>query len=237
MRITAVGFDMGHTLISYDSPLNWNSLYAGALGEVMKKLSIEITSERMETGRKILSAYNTRLHPRETEVSSDVIMGELLSGWNIPLCPQCILQAEDSFFEFFRTGSAPFPDVEPALSTLRDRGLAMGVLTDVAYGMESRYARQDMEPIEEFISALLTSVDIGYRKPNTAGYLKIARMLDSAPSAMLFVGDEEKDIIGAKRCGMIPVLINRTPEDRQYGQQYTIESLAQLPDLLTRISG
>jgi putative hydrolase of the HAD superfamily len=46
-----------------------------------------------------------------------------------------------------------------------------------------------------------------------------------------FVGDEKKDIECAKNAGAISVLINRTDEEKNYGQDYTIQSLTELLNL------
>ena len=43
--------------------------------------------------------------------------------------------------------------------------------------------------------------------------------------------DEKKDIECAKNAGAISVLINRTDEEKNYGQDYTIQSLTELLNL------
>ena len=40
-----------------------------------------------------------------------------------------------------------------------------------------------------------------------------------------FVGDEKKDVECAKNAGAIAVLINRTDEEKNFGQDLTIRSL------------
>lgn len=72
----------------------------------------------------------------------------------------------------------------------------------------------------------ITSVDVGYRKPNSAGYLKLLESLEISPDEMIFIGDEEKDMIGAKKLGIASALINRSKETKDFGQDYTLESLS-----------
>ena len=50
-------------------------------------------------------------------------------------------------------------------------------------------------------------------------------------SKVIFVGDEEKDILCAKNAGAYAVLINREKTDQQYGQDAEIHSLDELLDL------
>lgn len=49
---------------------------------------------------------------------------------------------------------------------------------------------------------------------------------------MIFIGDEEKDIIGAKKLGIVSALINRSKEIKDFGQDYTLESLSGIFSIL-----
>lgn len=48
---------------------------------------------------------------------------------------------------------------------------------------------------------------------------------------IVFVGDEEKGIVCAKNTGAISVLINRSDEEKDYGQDHTIRRLDELFDI------
>lgn len=84
----------------------------------------------------------------------------------------------------------------------------------MAYGMDNAFSLEDIAVLSDFIDIAITSVDVGYRKPNSAGYLKLLDSLGVYSDEMIFVGDEEKDIIGAKKAGIVSVLINRSKEKR-----------------------
>ena len=45
---------------------------------------------------------------------------------------------------------------------------------------------------------------------------------------MIFIGDEDKDIIGARKLGIASALINRSKEKKDFGQDYTLESLSDI---------
>lgn len=49
-----------------------------------------------------------------------------------------------------------------------------------------------------------------------------------APGEMMFVGDEKKDIECALNAGAASVLINRTDDVKEYGQDITIHSMDEL---------
>ena len=55
----------------------------------------------------------------------------------------------------------------------------------------------------------------------------------SAPAREIaFVGDEIKDVQCAKNAGAVSVLINRTGETKDYGQDYEIKDLQEIIPLI-----
>ena len=52
------------------------------------------------------------------------------------------------------------------------------------------------------------------------------------PSELVFAGDEKKDIECAHNAGTKGILINRTDEDKEFGQDHTINDLSGLLSLL-----
>lgn len=217
--IKAIGFDVGHTLIKYDNPLNWSSLY----GEALKSCGIDVSDSMIDAATKVFMKYNTRIHPREIEVTSDVIFGEILDVWRMPNID--IIGLKSKFYSFFQTSAAPYDDAVSALSSLKRKGVKTGILTDVAYGMDDEYSLKDIAPLAEFIDIALTSVNVGYRKPHAAGYKMLLERFQVAPDEIMFVGDEQKDIVGANALGITSVLIDRAAKGEEFSQDYTIATL------------
>lgn len=227
----AVGFDLGETLIHYQGvPLNWQSLYREALAQVARSCDYQGSEEALAQASSILAKYNTRLYPRTYEVSADQILEEILRAWDVP--PTSYLDASKrAFFSFFQRKLLPYPDTFSLLQMLKTQGVKIGILTDVAYGMERIYAEQDIQIFAEYIDVFLTSADVGYRKPEPSGYLMLAQSLGVSVEKMAFVGNEEKDIVGANAAGMTSILIDRERQDLHYGEQRSISSLAELQAL------
>lgn len=227
--IRAVGFDAGHTLIRYGNPLNWQGLYRAGIRQAAAAAELTLSEDMISAAEEILLRYNTRVNPREWEVSSDRIFGEIIEKWGL----QTDLSAvKTGFYSFFRTDAEPYPEAEDTLKELKRRGIKTGILTDVAYGMDNVFSLQDIAPVSDWIDVVYTSVDIGFRKPNPAGYRKLLDFFGVSPGEMLFIGDEEKDIVGAKRLGMVAVLINRSGEIRNFGQDNTLDSLSGIFDMV-----
>ena len=228
--IRMVIFDIGGTLVDYPIPLNWSALYRPAFESVADKNGLHITEEEYAHIGKVLAKYNTRINPREREVSSGVIFEEILSGTDIPKEYADIVKRD--FYGFFRRDTILFPDAEKTLSELFSRDIIIGTLSDVAYGMDNEFALEDIAPLLRFIKYPYTSNDTGYRKPCGKGLCMLAEKAGVPVSEMMFVGDEQKDMECARNAGAAGVLINRTGDIKSYGQDIEITDLYELTGLI-----
>ena len=164
----AIVFDIGRTLIGYNKPLNWSSLYRSALEHISNECNYHLTEYQYQAAIEVLTKYNTRVNPREYEVSSSEIFTEITSAIVAPL--------------------------------------------------------NDLEKVKH----LYTSNDVGYRKPNIAGIKLLADKMNVTISEIIFVGDEEKDMICSNNAGAYSVLINRDEQRKAFGQQKEIKALDEL---------
>lgn len=229
-RIGAIGFDLGDTLICYaDTPLSWSSLYSGALSCVAEVCDATPSAEDVHRAQEILTSYNTRLTPRSHEVAASTVLGEILAAWRVD--PHVRLTAAiEAFFGFFQRRIAPSEVAVSVLSGLRARGIPIGILTDVPYGMPRRFVENDLSTagITDLVEALLTSHDVKMRKPDPAGYIALASQLGVPAEELLYVGNEEKDIAGAKAAGAQSALLMSNGTCPMWGQTITLASLDQL---------
>jgi putative hydrolase of the HAD superfamily len=228
----AIAFDLGNTLLSSQVPLNWQVFYKEAFTHMIKKTNLQINLTVINKGEKILSKYNTRLNPREYEVDSNTIFTEILREWGLNEDKMLIKEAVNSFSSFFQGKSTPYPDTIPVLEEIKRRGFKVGVLTNVAYGLGRDFSEPDLVLIKEYIDVLLTSTEVGFRKPNARGYQELAKRLGTDLAGCMFVGDEEVDIVGANKVGMISVLIDRSEHNRVFGQAYTVKDLTGILKLI-----
>ncbi|MBD5467667.1 MAG: HAD family hydrolase [Lachnospiraceae bacterium] len=226
----AVIFDIGHTLIEYKNPLNWSKLYHPAFEHIAEKCGYHFTEQQYEHAGSVLTKYNTRIHPREEEVSSTHIFTEILSGMDVPM--EDMERVKECFYSYFRQDCAPFPEAEETLKTLSDNGIVLGTLSDVPYGMDNEYALGDLSILRKYFDYPFTSNDTGVRKPCAKGLQMLSETMQIALSDIVFVGDEEKDMICGIRAGAYPVLINRKGSVKEYGQRREIRSLTELVDLV-----
>jgi putative hydrolase of the HAD superfamily len=181
---------------------------------------------------KKYSQNTTRLNPREYEVDSNTIFTEIFREWGLNEDKMLIREAVNSFAPFFLGKSTPYPDTIPVLKEIKKRGFKVGVLTNVAYGLGRNFSEPDLAVIKEYVDVLLTSTEVGFRKPNARGYQELAKRMDTDLAGCMFVGDEEVDIVGANKVGMVSVLIDRDEHNRDFGQVHTVKDLAGILKLI-----
>ena len=228
-EIKAIGFDVGHTLIKYKNPLNWQGLYRSGLEHAAAAVDITLSEDMLIAAADVLLKYNTRVNYREWETTSDCIFNQILKSWGIQTD---LYTLKSGFYSFFKADAEPYPETIDTMEKLKQHGIKIGILTDVAYGMDNEISLEDISVLSDYIDIAITSVDVGYRKPNSAGYVKLLESLEISPNGMIFIGDEEKDIIGAQKLGIVSALINRSKEIKDFGQDYTLESLSDILSIL-----
>ena len=233
-RIKAVGFDLGDTLIYYrDIPMSWVALYRKALQSIAVRCQASPTEAQFVAAEQILTRHNTRVTPRTQEVRAEEIFSSILSSWEIAPAGK-LRAAMDAYFTFFQQQMSAYPETIEVLITLRKRGMPVGILTDVPYGMPREFVERDITGagIEGLFDVLVTSVEVGVRKPEPAGYVALAAKLGVSPNEMLYIGNEPKDVIGASRAGMTSVFLDRASSGANHGQHFTVNTLTGLCEIL-----
>lgn len=230
----ALGFDVGETLLTYaDIPLSWVDQYPAALTAAAAACKLTPTSESLALACARLREYNTRLYPRRVEITAETIFEPIVSSWDGD--PREHLgSAIRAFFEFFQQRMAAYPETRAVLVELRMRGIALGALTDVPYGMPREFVLRDLAAatINDLITCVITSVEVGVRKPDAKGFQTLAEKLGVTTDRLWYVGNEEKDIVGARNVGAVAIMVDRENHRPAWGQHHTIRDLSGLLNLL-----
>jgi putative hydrolase of the HAD superfamily len=118
-----------------------------------------------------------------------------------------------------------FADVRPALVAARARGQRLVVVSNWDVSLHDRLHELDLEPL---LDAVLTSAEVGARKPAPAIFERALALVGAPASAAIHVGDSlEEDVAGARAAGIEPVLVRRDGGEPVPGVR-TITSLAEL---------
>ena len=145
--------------------------------------------------------------------------------------PILVEQATQRFRSLHIELSTPNPGVPELLSTLTNRGLKLGILTNSFAGNAKIIL--DNWDLGNFFNAIIDCGNVRAYKPMLEPFEAILSLIDVAPSETLFVGDEYyADMVGAKKAALTTVWINHrgnSLEDlvQKYGPEYT-------PDYVTK---
>ena len=230
MSIKAVGFDIGGTLVNYNKPLNWSASYEDAIKFMCAENNLEYNKERFEQAKSVLEKYNTRVNPREIEISSDVLFGEIFELWGEN--KDKIYDSKKSFYLFFQREAFAYDDVHSILEFCKNNNIKTAVYTDVAYGMDDEFSLNDIKDISNYIDLKLTSRNVGYRKPNKAGFNKMIKEFSCKPEELIYIGDEKKDIDGIKSIGGYSILIDRENKGKEFNQDFKVNSLDEIISII-----
>lgn len=127
----AIAFDLGDTLVEYEGvPLSWEAHYREALENLAESVGASPDDRQIDRACAVLRRYNTRINPREEEVSFTFILEQLLRTFELDVEVD-ELRGATAFFRIFRQELRCFPDTVGALASIRDRKVKIGVLTDV----------------------------------------------------------------------------------------------------------
>ena len=108
------------------------------------------------------------------------------------------------------------------------------MLTDVPYGMPKHLVMEDLKSISEHIDVVLSSVEVGYRKPSTNGLNLLLENFSCKQTETIYVGNEKKDVETGVNAGVFSVLLNRDNAAPSWGQDKTITKLIELKDFIIR---
>jgi putative hydrolase of the HAD superfamily len=229
--IKLIIFDLGETLIFYKGlPLNWSDHYSRAFENTFNELSIKPDPEIIKIASSILLKYNTRINPRTEEINSNKIFSEILSSINLDI--NLVDSFTKEFFKYFQRTIEPEETAIELLSALKEKNIFTAVLTDAPYGMPKDLVLKDIKPVSNYIDFVLTSVEVGKRKPSTAGIEIILNKFNCASSEAIMVGNERKDIETAAAARIISILLLKDESRKDWGQTKTISRLIDLLQFL-----
>ena len=108
----------------------------------------------------------------------------------------------------------PYPDTEPTLRALRERGLRVGIVSDFAWNLRVHLAHHGLD---DLIDGCVISYEMGREKPDPHLFLKACADLGADPRATLMVGDNPIRDGGATACGLRAYILPAEPRTGDRG--------------------
>ena len=129
------------------------------------------------------------------------------------------------------------PDAAPTLRALRERGLAIGLLSNTHWPRPFHEGFLERDGLVELIDARLYSSELSHMKPHPSVFRAALEAVGvDDPAAAVFVGDRpHDDVFGAKQVGMRAVLRpNPAVPDHDAEPDAVITNLPELVELVDR---
>jgi len=129
-----------------------------------------------------------------------------------------------------------FPEVVEVLRDLRERGLRLGIVSQIPRGFLTEHLER--QGIHAFLEVVIGLEDSGELKPSPKPIQEaLLRMGLFEPSASAYVGDMEEDVIAGRRAGVRTVAVLRLDgyhpwfKVKRQHPDYVIYSLKELPGI------
>ena len=125
-----------------------------------------------------------------------------------------------------------FPDVVPALTKLREKRIALAVLSN----FDSRLLEiLDVLKLTQYFEAVHFSTAVGYAKPDARIFNAALAHHHAEAARAWHIGDSQsEDIVGARASGIRAIWLDRSQRDNENGTIERITRLDQLADLISK---
>jgi putative hydrolase of the HAD superfamily len=132
------------------------------------------------------------------------------------------------------------PENLEALDRLRERGLKLGLVSNAHFLPALMLEDFERLGLAERMDAIVTSSQLGVRKPHPEIFERMLAALDVSAEEALFVGDKlREDVVGPKELGMRAVLTHQfrqeDPSESAVQPDFVIGSLSELVPYVERL--
>lgn len=231
--IKAVFFDLYQTLIHYQPPREEH------LARIISDFGIEVTAEALRRPMTIADEFIYKEHSRlPIGKRSDDEKKALFAQYQAILLKEAGIEPTKELIgnnivkmQQIKFSRVLFDDVLPSLNRLRQKGLILGLISNVDSDITPLLDKLELTPL---LQVVVTSQDSGYYKPQAEIFNAAARQARVKAQESMYVGDQYQiDVIGAKETGMQGVLLDRNSYFDDATQELVIRDLYQLVEYLS----
>jgi putative hydrolase of the HAD superfamily len=207
--IKAVFFDLYNTLVGYAPPRE--EIHS----RLLKDFGIEISPEALL--RPIMAAddFLYQEHARsslgkrskeETMALYAQYHGIILREAGLDASQELIAGLLKKWMSF-DLKMVLFDDVAPTLTQLKERGLILGLISNVDRDITPLYQELGLSA---WLQVVVTSQEAGFNKPQPEIFQEAVKQAGVKPSEAIYVGDQYQiDVVGANEAGMRGILLDR----------------------------
>ncbi len=205
----SVVFDVWHTLI--EPAVKDEEYYGLRVRRLLESCGISPSPDQLSRALNVYNEVRLEVEARRRATLIEVPAEEEISQFLRRIGIFCEVGPEQisAYAEPFLKLTVLKDGVEEVVEALHRAGLALGALANSPHGGMVRQ-RLEAAGLARNFKAVVSSGEVGYRKPHPAAFQAILRKLNSTPEEALMVGDDpEADVGGAKSIGMRAVWVMR----------------------------
>lgn len=228
----AVFFDLYQTLVRYDPPRE------EIQAKVLKDFGIEVKPEALLRPISVADEFIYQEHARlSIGKRSDEEKKALWAQYQAMVLKEAGIEPSKelisgilSKMQQIKFNLALFDDVLPNLTELKNKGLILGLISNVDNDITQLCQNLGLTPL---LQVVVTSLDAGYNKPQPEIFMEAVRQAGVQPQEAMYVGDQYQiDVIGANSAGMCGVLIDRGGYFEEAIKEQKIRNLYELVEHL-----
>ncbi|MDD1769753.1 MAG: HAD family hydrolase, partial [Methanomassiliicoccales archaeon] len=143
------------------------------------------------------------------EIPLDDVLARLFRRFSCADDPDLMSESLQAFYGVLLEDRRLVEGAPQMLADIRGMGYRIGLVSDVAWGLPSRFPLQDMRHygLDRYFDDMIFSTDVGIRKPNPEIFRMALLHVGAEPEEAVFVGNNlQADIKGAQNVGMRAVL-------------------------------
>lgn len=230
--IRAAVFDLDDTLYAFERPGGPNEAALRALADyaapkigVAPDAFLAEVADSLRAQKKRTGPDNPGYHSRCARYA------RILEAHGLPL--RLAFDFVDRYWKELFARVAPAPGAADLLRACRERGLRVGVGTDMT--AIEQFRKLDAIGLLDLVDFVASSEEAGVEKPHPGFFDLVVEKARCAPGEILFVGDNlRKDVLGSAAAGMRAVWLQ--PDAAERAEHPEAASVATLAELASRIS-
>jgi len=230
--IKAVFFDLYNTLVTYDPPRE--EIEARILKDFGVEVSPEALLRPITTADDFIFKEHARLPIRKRSKEETTALyiqyhGMVLKEAGIEASREVIAGILGKWMNF-DLKMVLFDDVIPALTNLKERGLVLGLISNVDRDIAPFYQGLGLSA---WLQVMITSQEVGFNKPHPEIFQAALKQAGVKPAEAIYVGDQYQiDVVGANKAGMRGILLDRGGFFEETTDSPKIRSLAEVAEHL-----
>jgi HAD superfamily hydrolase (TIGR01509 family) len=222
--VDAVLFDFHGTLAQVEDPVAWVLAAAAACGRELDRAKATVLADRLVTAGRAGGPLPHRVpvHLAECWAERDLYAHAHRAAYTglAATVPTDVEGLADALYDRLLgpEGWLPYADTADTLHHLHDRGIKVGVVSNIGFDIRPHFAAWGLDTL---VDAFTLSFEVGRTKPDPAIFQRACGMLGVDPERTLMVGDTQADA-GAVRAGCAALVLPAAEPGKSNGLGATL---------------